>query len=276
MAASRGRLWIEALARPAPVVSFGGQHSVVFASSSLSGSNAVFVSIVPDPRARFPRARNGEMGVEEGWAVAQLVRDTIAEDREARRRPIITVVDVPGQAYGRVEESLGIHLACAAAVHAWADARLAGHPVIALLVGNALSGAFLAFGYQANRIVALDDPKVLVHAMGRQASSRITRRNVAEIEEIENLGEKALPMSPRIDTLARFGLLHALIEGVDADAPSAVDVNRVKAALSAALDDIRSAGRTDLGQRLESEAARTMRRASVEVRRRLADQWQDP
>jgi malonate decarboxylase gamma subunit len=47
---------------------------------------------------------------------------------------------------------LGIHLACAAAVDAYASARLAGHPVIALLVGKAMSGAFLAHGYQAEYV----------------------------------------------------------------------------------------------------------------------------
>lgn len=273
MVASRGRSWIEALAGPGRALCFDAQPSVMFANGSLAGSNALFVSVVPDPGARFKRARNGEVGVEEGWAIAQLVRDTIAADRDGSRRPIIAVVDVPGQAYGWVEESVGIHLACAAAVHAWADARLAGHPVIALLVGNAMSGAFLAFGYQANRIIALNDPQVLVQAMSRQAASRITRRSIAEVDA---LGENALPMSYRIDTLARFGLLHALIEGVDADTPSAADVDRVKATLAATIDEIRVCGRKDLGQRLESQAARTMRQASIEVRRRLADQWQDP
>lgn len=273
MVESRGRSWIEALASPWRVVCFDAQPSVIFANGSLAGSNTMFVSVVPDAGARFKRARNGEVGVEEGWALAQLVRDTTAADRDGSRRAIVAVVDVPGQAYGRVEESVGIHLACAAAVHAFADARLAGHPVIALLVGNAMSGAFLAFGYQANRIIALNDPKVLVQAMSRQSASRITRRSIAEVEA---LGENALPMSYRIDTLARFGLLHALIEGVDADAPSAADVDRVRKVLAAASDDVRVSGRNDLGQRLESEAARTMRYASIEVRRRLAEQWQRP
>jgi malonate decarboxylase gamma subunit len=39
--------------------------------------------------------------------------------------------------------------------------------VIALLVGKAMSGAFLAHGYQANRLIALRDPGVMVHAMGK-------------------------------------------------------------------------------------------------------------
>ena len=55
----------------------------------------------------------------------------------------------------------------------YARARLAGNPVIALLVGKAMSGAFLAHGYQAQRIIALRDPGVMVHAMGKAAAARI-------------------------------------------------------------------------------------------------------
>jgi len=84
------------------------------------------------------------VGIDEGWALALHVRHAIAADHDGARRPIIAVVDVSSQAYGRREELLGIHLACAAAADAYASARLAGHPVIALLVGKAMSGAFLA------------------------------------------------------------------------------------------------------------------------------------
>ena len=131
--------------------------------------------MVPDPDNRFPRARNGDVGLEQGWTLAREVHDVVRADRDGARRPIIAIVDVKSQAYGRTEEALGIHLACAAAAYAYAGARMAGHPVIALLVGAAMSGAFLAHGYQANRILALDDPGVSVHAMSKQAAARITR-----------------------------------------------------------------------------------------------------
>ena len=50
--------------------------------------------------------------------------------------------------------------------------------MIALLVGKAMSGAFLAHGYQANRIVALRDPGVMVHARGKESAARVTLRTV--------------------------------------------------------------------------------------------------
>jgi malonate decarboxylase gamma subunit len=244
-------------------------RSVCVADAPLGTEAARFIAVVPDASNRFPRARNGEVGMDEGWALARHVRAVIGADAEAPRRPLIAIVDVSSQAYGRREELLGIHLACAAAADAYASARLAGHPVIALLVGKAMSGAFLAHGYQANRIIALDSPEVMVHAMGKQAAARVTRSSV---EQMEKLGERFAPMAYDIRSYAKLGLLHKLIEGVAADSPTYTDVERVRAELSSAIADTR-AGSCDLSNRLTSAAARDTRAASIEVRRRLAEQW---
>src|SRR3546814_10467080 len=53
----------------------------------------------------FPRARNGEVGLLEGWGLAKAVDDAIDADRDASsKRALIAIVDVPSQAYGRREE----------------------------------------------------------------------------------------------------------------------------------------------------------------------------
>jgi malonate decarboxylase gamma subunit len=265
---SRGRIWLSALAGPGTAVE--GTSTVWTADALLGGETARFIAVVPDPANRFPRARHGEVGLEEGWGLAAAVRTVIEADRDSAKRPIVAVVDVTSQAYGRQEEMLGIHLACAAAADAYAAARLAGHPVVALLVGKAMSGAFLAHGYQANRILALADDGVLVHAMGREAAARVTRRTVAELDR---LGEQVPPMAYGIRAYAGLGLLHGLIEGVSAEAPGTADVERVQAELAAAVADIRAGGNRDLSSRLASPEARQGRAASIEVRRRLAEQW---
>jgi malonate decarboxylase gamma subunit len=262
----RGRIWFDALTGGA--ASTSGQRSVCVADAPLGSETARFIAVVPDAQNRFPRARAGEVGLDEGWALAHHVRAALAAASEPRR-PIIAIVDVSSQAYGRREELLGIHLACAAAADAYASARLAGHPVIALLVGKAMSGAFLAHGYQANRIIALDSPRVMVQAMGKQAAARVTRSSV---EEIEKLGERIAPMAYDIRSYASLGLLHKLIEGIEADAPGPLDIDRVRAELVQAITDAR-AGAPDLACRLASPAARQTRAASIEVRRRLAEQW---
>jgi malonate decarboxylase gamma subunit len=268
----RGRIWFDALTGAAANLS--SLRSVCVADAPLGDQTARFIAVVPDAQNRFPRARAGEVGLDEGWALARHVRATMAADRtltegKAARRPIIAIVDVSSQAYGRREELLGIHLACAAAADAYASARLAGHPVIALLVGKAMSGAFLAHGYQANRIIALDSREVMVQAMGKQAAARVTRSSV---EEMQKLGERIAPVAYDIRSYASLGLLHKLIEGIDVDSPSRTDVGTVREELVGAITDAR-AGAPDLASRLSSAAARKTRAASIEVRRRLAEQW---
>ncbi len=265
---TRGRTWFDALRGTAPVLP--GLPPSVLASDALLGDHPTrLVAVVPDPANPYRRARQGEVGLREGWALARTVRDAMAQDAHGPKRLLLAIVDVPSQAYGRREELLGIHLACAAAVDAYASARMLGHPVIALLVGAAMSGAFLAHGYQAHRILALDDAGVMVHAMGREAAARVTRRSV---DELDQLGATNPPMSYRIADYARLGLLHDLIAGVRADAPTGQDVTNVRQAVLAALASIGSE-ETDLAARLTSPAARTGLAASREVRERLAEQW---
>jgi len=264
-AASRGRAWLEGLAGTSAI----GAHSVLTADGTLEGECVRYFTVGPDPAARFPRARRGEIGLAEGWGLAALLRATLGEDANRSPRPLIAIVDSPGQAYGRREEQLGIHLACAAAVNAYAAARMRGHPVIALVVGRAMSGGFLAHGAQANRILALDDPGVMIHAMGKKSAARVTRRSV---EELTELARQSVPMAYDVQAYAQLGILHGLIGGVSAAEPGEPDFARVRSALAEAIADTRR-GPSDLSPRWRSAVAQQTRRATWEVRRLLAEQW---
>jgi malonate decarboxylase beta subunit len=265
---SRGRTWFEALAG----ATFDGEPaSVLYADRSIRGERARFLAVVPDPEARFPRARSGELGLEDGWALARRVREVVAEDGDrSDRRALIAVVDVPGQPYGYREELLGLHLALAAAVDAYATARLAGHPVVALVVGQAISGAFLAHGMQATCILALDDSGVAVQVMSKRSTARVTRRSVEELDEIA----KEVPATAYdVTSFARLGALHRVIEGVNADEPDGEDVETVSDALAEAISSARRNGSADLSSRLASPKAHRHRGASLRVRERLAEEW---
>jgi biotin-independent malonate decarboxylase gamma subunit len=261
---SRGRAWFEALGRTAS--SRGDTPSILTADADLRGERVRFISVVPYPGNRFPRACRGEVGVEEGWMIAKCGREVVAEAGPTRR-PLVAIVDLPGQAYGLKEEMLGIFLSCAAATDMYVSARLAGHPVISLLVGQALSGGFLAHGYQAHRILALDDPGVSIHAMGQKAAARITRHSVSEWEE---LSEKILPMSYDIHACAKLGIVHRLIKVASPTAPTPADLARVRAELSKAIAEARSEMALPAGGGIRLPK---YRRASSEVARRLAQQW---
>jgi malonate decarboxylase gamma subunit len=268
---SRGRTWFQALTDKATPVDTG-LGSVHVADATWGGERVRLLVIVPDPQNRFPRARHGELGLEEGWALAYHVRQAIAVDSSGARRPIIAIVDVQSQAYGRLEALLGIHLALAAAADAYATARMAGHPVVALIVGTALSGGLLAHGNQGHRLLALDAPGVIVHAMRKASAARITRRT---IEELDELGKTVIAMAYDIRQFAKLGLLHELIAGIDADAPSAAQIETVKERVAAAITDIHN-NPGDLTSRLNNAEAKVNRAASIDVRRRLAEQWNIP
>ncbi|MBV4413622.1 biotin-independent malonate decarboxylase subunit gamma [Enterobacteriaceae bacterium YMB-R22] len=261
---SRAATWLEKLAPNAQRMS-GLCPSVQVADADLAGETARFIAVVPDANNHYPRAARGEVGLLEGWTLGKVVSETIAADADkAVKRPIVAVIDVPSQAYGRREEAFGIHQALAAAAAAYANARLAGHPVIGLIVGNAMSGAFLAHGYQANRLIAFNDDGVQIHAMGKASAARITLRSVAELEK---LASTIAPMAYDIGNYKTLGLLSALLDISNPDAPTSDDIAQVTAVLQQAVSDARQDN--TLKNRLGAEN----RRSSALVRERMREAW---
>lgn len=266
----RGAIWLDALTYSTPLQP-DYRPSVRVADARLGDHPARFIAVVPDPNNPFPRARSGEIGLIEAWEIARAVREVVdadgqQDDKRREKRAIVAVIDVASQAYGRREEAYGIHQALAGAADAYASARLAGHPVIGLIVGRAMSGAFLAHGYQANRLVALADSQVMVHAMGKESAARVTLRSVADLEAFT---ARVPPMAYDIDNYASLGLLWKLLNVRNADAPTGADQAIVERTLQAALEDIRADPSRGLGGRLGS----VHRMASVRVRQKLREQW---
>jgi malonate decarboxylase gamma subunit len=128
-----------------------------------------------------------------------------------------------------------------------------------------MSGAFLAHGYQANRLIALRDPGVMVHAMGKASAARVTLRSV---EELEALAASVPPMAYDIDSYASLGLLWETLEVERIEQPSAADLARVSDCLQQAINDLAGAPR-DLSSRLGAPH----RAASSMVRQLLRAQW---
>lgn len=230
----RGAKWLSALTQQtSPLAGFCPSVRVV--DSPLAGQIARFIAVVPDENNRFPRARGGEVGLLEGWSLAKVLQQTQLEDSQhADKRPIIAIIDVPSQAYGRCEEAFALHQALAAASAAYAQARLAGHPIIGLIVGKAMSGAFLAHGYQANRLIAFNYRQVEVHAMGKAAAARITLRSV---EQVEQIASHLPPMAYDIGNYQQLGLLYQLLDIQQPDEPQLNDIQCVQRALVQAIED---------------------------------------
>src|SRR6202453_2908906 len=240
----RGKAWFQALTGQTSPMK-GDPGSVLAADASLGEDNARFLCVVPNAQARFPCARHAEVGLEEAYTLAARVREVIGRDSGPKKTPIVAIVDVKSQAYGRREGTAGIFLAAAAATDASAAARMKGHPVITLFAGPAISGGSLTHGYQANRILAFDDSGVVIHAMHKEAAARITLRTVAELD---SLGHKIAPLSYDIHDYAKLGLLHKLLHVEAPDKPSQDTVAQVQKELIDAIADAR-AGSQDLSIR---------------------------
>ena len=267
----RGKTWFKALTG-SDTPNNGDPNSVLATTAAVGNESALFLCVVPDKDGRFPCVRDGQVGLEEAFTLATHVRAAIVEDldkpREAKR-PIIAIVDVKSQAYGRREETAGIFFAAAASADAYASARMAGHPVISLVAGHAFSGGFLTHGYQANRILSFDDAGITIHAMHKEAAARITRRSVAELEK---LGHEIAPMSYDVRDYAKLGLLLKLLHADDPQRPTSNEVAEVTKAITEAIADARK-GKLDLSNRWESDAAKETRKGTLAVRAALEAQW---
>jgi biotin-independent malonate decarboxylase gamma subunit len=256
----RGSIWARALLE-APRDAGDFPPSVVVCDGTIAGNAYRTVAVVPNPGARFPRARNGEFGLDEGLAVASAVHGA------PKGAALISIVDVPGQAFGRREEAAGISLALAASVAAYVDERRRGRPLFCLIVGKAISGAFLAHGMQSGWIGALNDRDVEVHVMPAASVARVTRSSAAEVARVATV----VPATARdITTFASFGAVDHIFDVVDPNAPEPDEIVAIRAAIGRA----REAGlgiRAPLERLERPQAAR--RALAREVRARIDEAW---
>ena len=162
---------------------------------------------------RFPVVYFGIIGMEEAYKMASAVYETIEADREkpiADKRPLLLIVDTPGNGPGKVEEIFGMNKATGAYQLALAEARKQGHAVIAMVIGRAISGAFLCHGLQADHILAL--PKecgTMIHVMPLTSISRITKM---DIERLEELSQESPVFAAGVDFFYRLGGVEEIVE----------------------------------------------------------------
>lgn len=137
---------------------------------------------------RFPVVYAGVIGLEEGYKMALAVYRTLALDHDkpaGEKRPLVLIVDTPGNGPGKLEEIIGMNKATGAYQLALAQARHAGHPIIAMVIGRAISGAFLCHGLQADHILSLTSEfGTMIHVMPLSSIARITRQDVERLSEL--------------------------------------------------------------------------------------------
>lgn len=269
-ATSVGYEWFEALTdMKNPTSSVG---TVYYGESDKFAEDAIVTSIVPDPKNPMYRVRNGEVGLVEGFRMGQILNHVYEEDKDkVIKRPIVIVIDVPSQAYGYNEELIGIHVALANSAAAYAKLRQAGHPVIGLIAGNAISGAFLAHGLQSSRLIALNSKEITVQAMSKASAARVTKRTIAEIEAA---ADKVPAIAYDINNYTKLGAIHCFLEDITDQKASEKNVNEVIKAINAAISDVLEKNDTMLTARYTNETAKKMGRVETnKVRAKMAEEW---
>lgn len=181
---------------------------------------------------RFPVVYFGVIGMEEAYKMAKAVYATIKKDADKpvdEKTPLVLIVDTPGNGPGKVEEIFGMNKATGGYQLALAEARKSGHPIIACVIGRAISGAFLCHGLQADHILALaPDFGTMIHVMPITSISRITKM---DIERLEELSKENPVFAAGPQFFYQLGGVDELIENVEDMRPTIIKhIDEVKAA----------------------------------------------
>lgn len=165
---------------------------------------------------RFRSAYAGLIGLEEAYKMSLAVYYTIEADKEKKqleKRPVLLIVDTPGNVPGKIEEMFGMTTATGAYQLALAEARKAGHPVIAMVIGRAISGGFLCHGLQADMVLSLSkEYGTMIHVMPLSSVARIT---ALPIEKLQKLAENDPVFASGAEFFWKLGGIEEIIEQID-------------------------------------------------------------
>lgn len=208
---------------------------------------------------RFPVVYAGIIGLEEAYKMALAVYCTIAVDKDKPlqdKRPLLLIVDTPGNGPGKVEEIIGMNKATGAYQLALAEARKAGHPIIAVVIGRAISGAFLCHGLQADRIVSLSAKfNTMIHVMPLTSIARITKQSLERLTELSK-SNPVFAAGPQF--FYQLGGVEEQIDEIDAIRDVVIkqieDVKRLKA--QGKINELGPWGRGLLGAQREGRKTR--------------------
>jgi len=120
-------------------------------------------------------------------------------------RPLLFLVDTSGQALSRSQELLCLNGSLAHLAECVDLARRRGHPSLALVTANAVSGGFLSFGLMADVAYALQDAQVRV--MDLRAMSRVTK---IPLEQLGELAGNSPIFAPGAENYQRMGGIEAI------------------------------------------------------------------
>lgn len=147
-------------------------------------------------------AERAEVGADLALRMAAAVLEAV------RHRPgeaILFLLDTQGQRLRRRDELLGLNGYMAHLAKCVEVARGAGHPILSVVYGEAVSGGYLTTGMMADACYALGDAEIKV--MNLPAMARITK---IPLERLEALAERSPVFSPGAANYHRMGHLREI------------------------------------------------------------------
>lgn len=135
----------------------------------------------------------------------QIAEQILALIATGQKTPIVFIVDTQGQALSRADELLCLNRTFAHLASCVDLLRREGHPNLALILGEAVSGGFLSYGLMANEIYALDRSEVKV--MDLNAMSRVTK---IAVDKLQDLSKSSAIFAPGVDNFYRMGAINAI------------------------------------------------------------------
>ena len=191
--------------------------SAVIGTAGLNGESCtVIASDAMTSNPKFPVVYAGIIGLEEGYKMALAVYHTLLVDADrplAEKRPILLIVDTPGNGAGKQEEIFGMNKATGAYQMALAEARKAGHPIVAMVVGRAISGGFLCHGLQADHVLSLSPEfETMIHVMPITSIARITK---LDIEWLQALAKDNPVFAAGPDYFYKLGGIEEMVDSIE-------------------------------------------------------------
>lgn len=191
--------------------------SAVIGTACLDGAPCtVIASDAMTANPKFPVVYAGIIGLEEAYKMALAVYHTIQADLDrplGEKRALLLIVDTPGNGAGKQEEIFGMNKATGAYQLALAEARKAGHPIVAVVVGRAISGGFLCHGLQADHILSLAAQfETMIHVMPITSIARITRLDIEWLQKLA-LDNPVFAAGP--DYFYQLGGVEEIIDSID-------------------------------------------------------------
>ncbi len=154
---------------------FPDGHSVAIDGDLLRGTAVVGGATV----TVVGTTNDAAIGVELALAMAVEVLATV---RDHPRRGIVLLVDTQGQRLRHRDELLGINVYMAHLAQCLEVARRAGHRIVSLVYGRAVSGGYITGGMMADTCHALASAEISV--MNLPAMARVTKIPQARLEEL--------------------------------------------------------------------------------------------